>query len=74
MTKSRLQELLNKCDESAPMSKEDKDWDQMQPAGKEWGSGEDLNVQEERIEDIELARIIEERKDQPEIEVNIEDL
>lgn len=74
MTKSRLQELLNKCDESIPMSEEDKDWDQIQPVGKEWGSGEDLNAQEEKIEDIELARIIEERKDQPEIEVNIEDL
>ncbi|MEZ9367326.1 hypothetical protein AB4140_00640 [Shewanella sp. 10N.286.51.B2] len=73
MTKSRLQELLNKCDESIPMSEEDKDWDQMLPIGKEWGSGEDLNALEEKI-DIELARIIEERKDQPEIEVNIEDL
>ena len=29
MTKSRLQELLNKCDESIPMSEEDKDWDQI---------------------------------------------
>lgn len=74
MTKSRLQELLNKCDESIPMSEEDKHWDQIQPVGKEWGSSEDLNAQEEKIEDIELARIIEERKDQPEIEVNIEDL
>ncbi|MEH6452208.1 MAG: hypothetical protein V7782_04100 [Psychromonas sp.] len=74
MTKSRLQELLNKCDESIPMSEEDKDWDQMQPVGKEWGGGEDLNALEKKIEDIELARIIEERKDQPEIEVNIEDL
>jgi len=37
-----------------------------------WGSGEELNDQEEKIDDIELARIIEERKKQPEIEVNIE--
>jgi len=36
MTKSRLQELLNKCDEGAPMSEEDKGWDQMQPVGKGW--------------------------------------
>jgi len=74
MTKSRLQYLLNNCDESALMIEEDKDWDQMQPVGKEWGSAEELNAQEEKIEDIELARIIEERKKQSEIEVNIEDL
>ncbi|MDA7746004.1 hypothetical protein N8878_01560 [Psychromonas sp.] len=62
MTKLKLQELLNKCDESTSMSEEEKDWEQMQPVGKEWGSGEELNTLKEQIEDIELAKIIEERK------------
>lgn len=40
MAKSKLtlQNLLNKCDENIPLSKEDKEWDQMQPVGKEYGS------------------------------------
>jgi len=40
MTKSklRLQDLLNKCDESIPMSKENKEWDEIQAVGKEYGT------------------------------------
>jgi len=40
MTKPKfaLQDLINQCDESAPMNKELKEWENMQPVGKEYGS------------------------------------
>ena len=46
MTKSKskskltLQSLLNKCNENISMSKEDKEWDEMRPVGREYGSEE----------------------------------
>ncbi|WP_198552934.1 helix-turn-helix domain-containing protein [Psychromonas sp. Urea-02u-13] len=62
MTKSKLtlQNLLNKCDESIPMSKEDKEWDKMQPVGKEYGNEEKRVTKSiKTVEDNEraLARV-----------------
>jgi len=33
--KYTLQELLDQCDFSLPMSQEDREWDQMKPVGRE---------------------------------------
>jgi hypothetical protein len=73
MTKSKptLQDLLDKCDESTAMSKEDQKWNQIPPVGKEDGSDEYLNSQDENIE---LISIFEQRKGQLELENNIDDL
>lgn len=67
MTKSKptLRDLLNKCDDDAPMSEESKEWDQMQPCGIEFESDEDKNRKDGEIEDIELISISEERKSYP---------
>ena len=78
-----LKELLSGCDESIPMSEEEKNWDRMKPVGKEFGSLEQLCAQDNIVEDIELASIVEDielasivedRKDQEETDINIEDL
>lgn len=74
MTIPTLKELLSGYDESVPMSEEEKNWDRMKPVGKEFGSLEQLSTQDKIAEDIELASIIEDRKDQEEIEINIEEL
>ena len=49
MTKNEhtLQELLKKCNEDTPISKEEMEWEQMQAVGKEFGSKSDQNHQVE---------------------------
>ena len=63
-SKTKLQDLLNKCDENVPMSKEVKEWDQVSQVGKEYGSDEDQKSNDEKIECIELVSKLEGRKDQ----------
>ena len=73
MTKSNptLGDLLNKCDEDASMNNEYKEWDQMQPSGIELESYEDKNRKDGEIEDIKLISISEDRKNKPEIEIEM---
>lgn len=68
-----LQDLLKKCDKDAPMPDELVEWDKVKPIGKELES-EVAQQSQEEMEDKELAQIVEDRKNKPEIEVDFADL
>ena len=46
MTKGKptLTELLNKCDKNTSMPEDIKEWEQMQPVGKEFGSPSNIII------------------------------
>lgn len=73
-SKQTLQDLLDQCDESVPISKEEREWDKMHPVGKEFGSESDRNIKDKKSEVIELENILEEPKSQPKLETNLDDL
>lgn len=59
--KKSLAELLAKCDPNAPQSAEARDWDNMAPVGREFGSPdyERLAAQDHAVVQSNLAQLIE---------------
>jgi len=65
-----LEKLLSKSSNGAPLPDDLKDWEKMKPVGIEFGS----ELTDDELDDLELSKIFDERKNQPEIKVDINEL
>lgn len=56
--KLTLKDLLDKCDKGIPISREELEWEQMKPVGKEYGSG-DYHINQVVMENMNAKESVE---------------